>query len=453
MKRGVLSLLSLVSLLACGSDASSARLGETSETLSVADATGDAFSLPLPSLTPEHLALFFVGNSFFNQNWVAAPASVADRDGLGPLFNARSCSGCHFKDGRGRPPEPGEPPRSMILRIGVAGTRVAEPHPIYGDQLQTEALPGVPPEAELLLSYALRTGHYADGERYELRVPRYRLSSEGYGALPAELLMSARVAPATIGLGLLEAVPDAELIARSDPDDRDRDGISGRVQRVPDADGALHVGRFGWKAEKASVRAQVAGAFVADMGITSTLFPRENHSVQQTVAAAQPSGGVPELDAKTERAVVTYMRTLAVPRARHGDDAELRAGWALFERAACASCHVPSLRTGRVADLPELSEQTFAPYTDLLLHDLGEELSDQRPVHEAQGSEWRTAPLWGIGLFAKVNGHQLLLHDGRARGVAEAILFHGGEAKSSRAAFVALSRRERAQLVRFVESL
>jgi CxxC motif-containing protein (DUF1111 family) len=265
--------------------------------------------------------------------------------------------------------------------------------------------------------------------------------------------MSARVAPATIGLGLLEAVPEADLRARCDPDDRDHDGISGRVQRLPAVAGGSRLGRFGWKAEKPSVRAQVSGAFGADMGITSTLFPSENHSAEQAAASARPSGGAPELDAKTEQAVVVYMRTLAVPRARQGNDSELRAGRALFERAACAACHVASLRTGRVADLPELSEQTFAPYTDLLLHDLGEELSDQRPVHEAQGSEWRTAPLWGIGLLAKVNGHQLLLHDGRARGVAEAILFHGGEANAARAAFANMSRRERAQLVRFVESL
>jgi CxxC motif-containing protein (DUF1111 family) len=437
---------------ACGAG-SALEPSATSGALSVADDTADAFSLPMPGLTPAQLAQFFVGNSFFNQNWVAAPASVSERDGLGPLFNARSCSGCHFKDGRGRPPEDGQPARSMILRIGLAAAQGSRAHPVYGDQLQTEALPGVLPEAALALSYEERPGSYADGEPSALRVPCYRLTHQAYGPLPSDLLISARVAPAMIGLGLLEAVPERAIVARSDPEDRDGDGISGRAQRVPDADGTPRLGRFGWKAEQPSVRAQVLAAFVADMGITSALFPRENYSPAQATRAARESGGSPELSAATEQAVVAYMRTLAVPRARNDGDEAPRNGRALFERAGCPACHTPSLRSGDVADLPALSQQIFFPYTDLLLHDLGEQLSDHRPVHAAQGAEWRTAPLWGIGLFTKVNGHQLLLHDGRARGVAEAILFHGGEAARARHAFREMSRPERAQLVRFVESL
>ena len=451
MRRVERGWLGALLLLGACEAASALEPRTASSALSVADETGDAFSLPMPGLTPAQLTLFFVGNSLFNQNWVAAPASVSERDGLGPLFNARSCSGCHFKDGRGRPPAQGEPARSMILRIGLASAHGSRPHPVYGDQLQTDALPGVPPEAALALSYEERAGRYADGERYRLRFPRYRLMRAGYGPLPPDLSLSARVAPATIGLGLLEAVPERAIVARSDPEDRDGDGISGRAQRVPDADGTMRLGRFGWKAEKTSVRAQVLGAFVADMGITSALFPDENHSAAEAPLAARPSGGSPELSPTSEQAVLAYMRTLAVPHARENSDD--RRGRALFEGAGCAACHVPSLRSGKVADLPLLSEQTFFPYTDLLLHDLGEELSDRRPVHGAQGGEWRTAPLWGIGLLEKVNGHQLLLHDGRARGVAEAILFHGGEGTAARSAFRAMSRSERAQLVRFVESL
>jgi CxxC motif-containing protein (DUF1111 family) len=430
------------------------RLLARPASFSVADDTGDAFSLPMPSLSSARLARFFVGNSFFNQNWVAAPASLTERDGLGPMFNARSCSGCHFKDGRGRPPALGEPLRSMILRIGVLAAGASVAHPIYGDQLQTDALPGVPSEARVELEFTELTGQFEDGESYALRIPEYQIAESNYGPLPSDLLISARVAPATIGLGLLEAVPEQLLSARADPDDRDRDGISGRLQRVPDArDGSLRAGRFGWKAEQPSVRAQVAGAFVADMGITSSLFPHENHSADQKEASARASGGEPELSSATLNDVVLYMRTLAVPAARDVDDADVAAGRALFERAACGACHTPQLVTGSVADLPELAQQTFAPYTDLLLHDLGAALSDQRPVLAALGSEWRTAPLWGVGLFAKVNGHQLLLHDGRARGVAEAILFHGGEGESSKRAFLGMSHGERAQLVRFVESL
>jgi CxxC motif-containing protein (DUF1111 family) len=442
----------LTVLCACGtSEGAPTKSPELSAALSVHDGTRDAFSMPMPALSPAHLARFFVGNSLFNQNWVAAPASVSERDGLGPLFNARSCSGCHFKDGRGRPPEPGEPPRSMILRLSVRGPNGPEPHPVYGDQLQTEALPGVPAEARLELQYEERSGRYPDGEPFSLRVPRYQLHDAAYGALAPGLLLSARVAPATIGLGLLEAVPEAELLRREDPADRDGDGISGRAQRVPEpgADG-LRVGRFGWKAEKASVRAQVAGAFAADMGITSGLFPHDNHSAGQRAAAARPSGGTPELAATTLNDVVLYMRGLAVPSAR---PTQREAGRDCFERAGCAACHTPSLRTGPVSELPELAGVSFAPFTDLLLHDLGDELSDQRPSHAAAGSEWRTAPLWGIGLIAKVNGHQLLLHDGRARGVAEAILHHAGEAEASKRAFMGLTREQRAELVSFVESL
>jgi CxxC motif-containing protein (DUF1111 family) len=439
---------------ACVGEPSAQPASVTSAALTVEDATADAFSLPMPGLANERLARFFVGNSFFNQNWVAAPASVSERDGLGPLFNARSCSGCHFKDGRGRPPEAGAALRSMILRISVPSRDGARAHPIYGDQLQTEALAGVPAEARVDVSYTEQAGLFADGESYQLRVPHYRFAEAAYGALPPDLLVSARVAPAAIGLGLLEAVPEAELSARADPDDRDHDGISGRLARVPDpSDGSTRAGRFGWKAEKPSVLTQVAGAFVADMGITSALFPHENHSAAEEAAAARASGGAPELSAQTLADVVLYMRTLAVPAARDALDPEVRAGRALFARAGCDACHVPSLQTAQVADVPELAHKTFAPYTDLLLHDLGERLSDGRPSSTAAGNEWRTAPLWGVGLIAKVNGHQLLLHDGRARGVAEAILFHGGEAASAERAFAGMSHDERAALVRFVESL
>lgn len=425
--------------------------------LSVRDSTKDAFSLPMPGLSAAHRARFFVGNSFFNQSWVMAPASVSDRDGLGPLFHTRSCSGCHFKDGRGRPPEAGEAPRGFLLRVSLPG-RAAHgavlPHPVYGDQLQTDALPGLSPEVVLGVEYEELPGRYADGEAFALRRPRYVLTQPGFGALPAELLISPRVAPQTLGLGLLEAVAEGELELLADPDDRNGDGISGRLQRVLDAEtGRMRVGRFGWKAEQPSVRTQVAAAFLGDMGITSQLFPQENHSAAQTACAQHASGGAPELAPDTLDDVVLYMRTLALPAARNLP-AELAAeGDALFATAGCADCHRARLRTGKVDDLSELSEQSFQPFSDLLLHDLGEGLSDARPSFAAEGSEWRTAPLWGVGLLAKVNGHQLLLHDGRARGVAEAILWHAGEAERAKRAFVRMSRAQRQALVAFVESL
>jgi len=414
--------------------------------LSVADATRDAFSLPLPNLNDAHRSAFFVGNSLFNQNWLTAPASVADRDGLGPLFNARSCSSCHFKDGRGKPPEPGEPTRGFLLRISVAEGVDGAPLPdgTYGDQLQTNALLGLPAEVKVQIQYTEQAGQFHDGEPYTLRTPHYLLNEPGYGPLPSDLKLSARVAPAVFGMGLLEAVPEQTLVALADPDDRDGDGISGKLNRVPNG-----VGRFGWKAEQPNVRSQVAAAFVGDMGITSALFAHENHTALQGACAEQASGGEPELSDAALTTVESYVRTLAAPGARKEDGQ----GRALFAGAGCPACHVPALRTGAVADLPELSRQSFAPYTDLLLHDLGEGLSDGRPSYRASGSEWRTAPLWGLGLIELVNGHGLLLHDGRARGVAEAILWHGGEAQAAQQAFVNMSAAERTALVSFVESL
>jgi CxxC motif-containing protein (DUF1111 family) len=421
----------------------------------VNDATGSAFSQPLPGLSEHERTRFFVGNSFFNQSWVSAPSSVQTRDGLGPLFNARSCSGCHFKDGRGRPPEPGQPMRSMLTRISLPGAGLDGaplPDPRYGDQLQGDAIFGVPHEADVYVSYQELPGQLADGEPYSLRKPTLVLTGLGHGPLAAGLLSSARVAPAMIGLGLLEAVPPSTLRARVDADDRDHDGISGRDNRVRSERG-LAFGRFGWKAEQASVREQTAAAFVGDLGLTSSLFPAENHSALQTACQGQASGGAPELSEQVLSSVVLYARTLAVPARRHRERAEVVQGERLFRRAGCAGCHVETLTTGADVEPRALAGQTIHPYTDLLLHDLGPGLSDQRPTFSASGSEWRTPPLWGIGLVQRVNGHSLFLHDGRARGLAEAVLWHGGEAERARAAFVQMDRADRAALLSFLASL
>jgi len=423
----------------------------------VFDATRDAFSLPIPVLTDAHRSKFFVGNSFFNQNWIEAPASVPSRDGLGPLFNARSCSGCHFKDGRGRPPEANKPLDSMLLRVSQPG---AGPHgaplghPVYGDQLQTQALPGMAAEAEVVIEYAENGGQYADGSRYSLRTPSYRLEHPAYGETGDSLLISPRVAPALIGLGLLEAVPETVLLDLADPEDRDRNGISGRVNRVWDvARQAEVIGRFGWKAEQPSVEQQSAGAFAGDMGLTSRLFPNDNRSPVQLAAISRPSGGSPEVSDEVLAAVVLYARTLAVPAARRLDEKVRLEGNLLFEQMGCANCHAPALKTDPLSGLPELGGQEIHPYSDLLLHDMGAGLSDSRPSYLAQGSEWRTAPLWGLGLYARVNGHTLLLHDGRARNTAEAILWHGGEAASAQRAFRTANAPQREALIAFVEAL
>ena len=419
--------------------------------------TRQAFGQPLPHLTADQETRFFVGNSFFNRNWVSAPASATARDGLGPLFNARSCSACHLHDGRGRPPAPGEDMMSMLVRLSVPGQdpyRGVVPEPTYGDQFNGLALPGVPPEGRALVTYEEMPGTYEDGESYSLRRPAYTFSDLQYGPMHPDTQLSPRVAPAMVGLGLLEAVPETTLLAMADPDDTDGDGISGRPNRVWDkARQETVVGRFGWKANQPNVAQQVAGAFLGDIGITSPLFPHENCPVEAVACRQASNGGNPELSESLLGHVAFYSRTLAVPARRNSRLPEVRRGRKLFDEAQCNACHTPTLRTGAVPGLPDLSGQVIHPYTNLLLHDMGAGLADNRPDYEASGSEWRTPPLWGIGLIETVNRHTFFLHDGRARNLAEAILWHGGEAEASKEHFRRMPREDREALLQFLDSL
>ena len=419
--------------------------------------TRQAFGQPLPHLTADQETRFFVGNSFFNRNWVSAPSSTTARDGLGPLFNARSCSACHLHDGRGQPPAAGEDMLSMLVRLSIPGRdaqRGVVPEPTYGDQLNGLAVPGVPPEGRVLVTYEEMPGTFADGEPYSLRKPVYAFTDLEYGPIHPETLLSPRVAPAMVGLGLLEAVPAEALLALADPDDADGDGISGRPNRVWDkARQQTVVGRFGWKANQPSVAQQVAGAFLGDIGITSSLFPDENCSPVALACRKALNGGSPELSENLLGHVVFYSRTLAVPARRDWQEPGVRRGSQLFNEARCGACHTPTLRTGVVPGLPDLSRQVIHPYTDLLLHDMGAALADGRPDFEATGAEWRTPPLWGIGLVETVNRHTYFLHDGRARNLAEAILWHGGEAEAAKEYFRRLSRDDREALLQFLRSL
>lgn len=458
------SLPSVLALLLAGAcvdtEALTPELGEelAGGATTVFESGPRAFMLSARNLSESNESEFFVGNSFFNKNWVIAPSSTTARDGLGPTFNARSCSACHFKDGRGRPPlDSDEPMLSMLVRLSVPGVDEhggPRPEPNYGGQLQPEAIPGVTPEGQARVSWQELPGSYADGEPFSLREPTLELVELGFGPLAEDAMLSARVAPQMIGLGLLEALPEATILAFADPDDSDADGISGRPNYVwdPISEAAV-LGRFGWKANQAGLRQQNAGAFHGDIGISSSLHPSEDCPATQTECGAAPSGGEPELSQEILDAITTYSRLLAVPARREVDDPEVLRGRELFRAIACADCHVPRLETGELADFPELSNQVIWPYTDLLVHDLGEGLADGRPDFVASGSEWRTPPLWGIGLFSAVNGHELYLHDGRARGLAEAILWHGGEASAARDAFVELDKNKRAALLRFLGSL
>jgi CxxC motif-containing protein (DUF1111 family) len=411
-----------------------------------------AFSLPLPGISREDRRAFAVGNSFFRDNWIVAPASAEGRDGLGPVFNANSCSACHQDDGRGRPPaDRHDVGKGMVVFVSPWDDDGA-PHPVYGGQLQDQAVPGVAPEARIAVEPEYIAGRYADGTPYELRRWKIALEDAAYGPL-GDVRLSMRIGQQLVGMGLLEAIDDGTILAQEDPEDRDGDGISGRAHRVTGADGTVGIGRFGWKASQPTLEGQVIAALHGDIGITSPRRPDEDLTSDQRAAISAPSGGSPEIDAHKVGRIAHYMRALAVPNQRRSVDADVARGRALFEAARCTACHLPEARTGGASQLAQLRGATIHPYTDLLLHDMGEGLADDRRDGDASGREWRTPPLWGIGLLETVNGNQNYLHDGRARTIEEAVLWHGGEAQRSRDAFALMSAEERAALLAFLSSL
>lgn len=431
----------------------------------VNDQTSHAFSLPAPNMRVAKREAFLVGNAFFQQPWVAAPSTTPAREGLGPLFNTNTCQGCHVKGGKGQLPlSDKDASVSLLIRLSIPAKSKADadlvtkfgvvPEPHYGDQLQPSAIPGLQGEATPRFTYTELKGQFKDGEIYTLMKPHLHLDKPQYGDFHPELQTSIRVAPVMIGLGLLEAIPEAAILANVDAEDQNKDGISGRANQVWDVKQQKTVlGRFGWKANQPTVEQQSAGAFQGDIGITSSLFPEQNCSATQADCLKAPDGGKPEISDEILAKVVFYASLLAVPARRDLNEPQVVQGQLLFNKAGCISCHIASFKTGKKDGFPELEQQSIQPYTDLLLHDMGEGLSDQRPDFLATGSEWRTAPLWGIGLIETVNGHTRYLHDGRARNLLEAILWHGGEAEPAKQNVLAMSKTERAALIRFLQSL
>ena len=424
----------------------------------IATTNRNSFALAAANLNNQERRIFEVGDSFFTQNWVTAPASTEARDGLGPTFNAQSCSSCHTLDGRAQPPaDNDDPERGLLFRLSIPGvdpvTGGPLPDPVYGGQLQDRGILTVSPEGRFLINYWEMPGAYEDGTPYTLLQPDYSFAELAFGPTHPELLISPRIAPAVFGGGLLEAIPESAILALADPDDSDGDGISGRANMVWSVrDEETRLGRFGWKANVPTLEQQIAGAFHGDIGITSPLFPEENCPAGQTDCQGALNGGIPELPQDRLDKITFYNQTLAVPAMRDVDDPQVRQGARLFLKAGCAACHTPIHSTGQ-HPVPAVSGQVIFPYTDMLLHDMGEGLADGRPDFLADGREWRTPPLWGIGLIENVNNHTRLLHDGRARNIAEAILWHDGEGLAAREEFRKMSREEREALLRFLESL
>ncbi|GAB2197669.1 di-heme oxidoreductase family protein [Sessilibacter sp. MAH4] len=425
----------------------------------VANTTTNAFSLPSASMPLTERLNFSVGNSFFRNPWVTAPSSTTARDGLGPYFNTNACQNCHIKDGRGHLPASDDDNHvSLLVRLSIGPS--SDPkhsvltHPILGEQLQDMAIPGLEPEAKLSFKYQYQTQTLSGDEKVELRKPIAVIENTIYDAPLDNLQTSVRIAPAMIGLGYLAALSNEQILANADPDDLDKDGISGKANTVWNlATQSQDLGRFGWKAGQPNLKQQNASAFSGDMGLTSSIVAHDDCTQFQTDCTSAINGGSPEVSDKILDRVTFYTANLAVPLRRINDEATITAGAEIFQTIGCADCHKVSWQTPEVPDMPWLSNQTIYPFTDLLLHDMGEGLADHRSEFNASGTEWRTAPLWGIGLTSTVNSEFGFLHDGRARNLTEAIVWHGGEAQTSQQAFVNLPANERKQLLAFLNSL
>lgn len=423
--------------------------------VTVADASRDAYSRPFPGLDDGERARFFRGRALFRQSWVVSPAAETAVDGLGPLYNRLACVSCHARNGRGNAPDrPGERMQTMLLRLSVPGIGPHGgplPHPAYGDQFNEEGIPGVAGEGRAETVWQETEISLAGAETVALRQPAYRFAELAYGPIDG-VLVSARIGQPVFGMGLLDAVSAEELermAAEAKPD-----GVTGRVNRVWDAaTQRAEAGRLGYKANMPNLRQQIAGAMLGDLGITSPLFAEQNCTEAQAQCRQAPDGGHPELTGAQLDDMEFYLAHLAVPQRRHGDDPQVRQGERLFARLGCTACHRPLVVTGEHPKYPRLSHRAIAPYTDLLLHDMGEGLADRRPDFLANGREWRTAPLWGIGLAQLIGERVGYLHDGRARSLLEAVLWHGGEAAPAQARFVALAPAERAALLAFLGSL
>jgi CxxC motif-containing protein (DUF1111 family) len=426
---------------------------------------------------------FHAGKALANQPWVKAPTITDARDGLGPLYNARTCLSCHVKGGKGSIPIDNKRAlSSTLVRLSKPGndhnkltTDGVILHPVYGDQMQGQSVslahqlrhsqkPGtlkhdVAPEAYIYVHWDKQTFTYPDQQRVVLRKPRLEFTNLGYGPLGDDTLFSIRVAPAIHGMGLLELIAEQDLQIISDEDDANSDGISGRLNQVWDVEKQATVaGRFGLKANKPTLKMIVASAFKNDLGISNPLFPDQPCTDNQPSCLAIRNGntkrhGNVELSDSLLTLTSNFNRDLAPIIRRNSQNENVMQGRALFYQVGCNQCHIPRFITQKSDSAPHLSEQTIWPYTDLLLHDMGTELADGRPDFLATGNEWRTAPLWGVGLLQQVNGSNSLLHDGRARSVEEAILWHGGEASQAKSRFIQLKQSERTALIKFVNSL
>lgn len=413
--------------------------------------SSNSFSTPAPNLSASDLSDHLAGDVDFEAIFVTAPASI--NQGLGTIFNNSSCVSCHPRDGRAAFPTNLNAKSGFFFRVSLPGQLEnggSIPVPGFGTQIQNQAIFGYQPEGKFQVTFQDVVEVFADGTQVILKKPNYSLI-DTYIPFPGNALISPRIGSPVFGLGLLEAITEEDILQNQDIYDVNADGISGKANYVFDAvSGTVQLGRFGWKANTATILEQCAGAYNGDMGITSYLKPIETGFGQTN--GEDGLGDDPELPDAILHQVATYCQTLAVPAPRNLNNQTVRRGAKIFEEIQCAKCHIPKMKTGN-ASISALANQTIFPYSDLLLHDMGEGLADHRPDFLADGNEWKTRPLWGIGLTQVVNGHTHFLHDGRAKNITEAILWHGGEALSAKNKFKQLPAQDRAALLEFINSL
>ncbi len=427
---------------------------------SIFDTDKYVFSQPLKGMNRSQRIDFKLGERLFKTSWVPAPASTSGLDGLGPTFNAKSCSRCHIRNGRGQPLEKSTTQSiGFLMRLSVSGvTSHGAPVPVegYGTQLQDIGILRVKGEADLKVSYEIIEGKYPDGTTYKLRKPTFRLENPRYGALPKDLKLSPRIGQQAIGLGFIDGLSEQEILKNADENDANEDGISGKANYVWNVrEQKTTIGKFGWKANSPTVEQQSAEAFHQDMGITTPLFPDQNCPSPQTLCQSLPTGddGGSEVSSQGLKEITFFLSTLAVPAQRNSKDKNVVEGRLLFNKLNCIACHRTGLKVTQSKVFPKMNGTTINPYSDFLLHDMGEGLADNRTDYLANGKEWRTQALWGIGMIKTVNGHTFLLHDGRARSIEEAILWHGGEAENPKKMFMSLPKEDREALLAFVRSL
>ena len=438
---GPLGLL-VIFILSCGGETENVLIRAGGDT-SVNNRTSFGFEDPAANLSEQNLEKHLDGDIEFGNVFVTAPAPV--NPGLGPLFNNVSCESCHLKNGKANPlfRDPNLRSPALVMVSDPEGEPAVPggnpPVEGIGNQIQDHAIFGVDPEGTIHLSWEEIPGEYPDGTSYSLRKPVLDIILSDGSSLGENIQTSMRLPLPVIGLGLLEAISDETLFELSDPDDSDGDGISGRPNMVwSQITSSTEVGRFGRKAGAPNLRMQTARAYAEDMGVSNP---------ELTLGDA-----VPDITEEQLALATFYVQTLAVPLRDDVDDLDVAEGEAIFSDIGCTSCHVSLIKTGE-HPIEEVSYQTIQPFTDLLLHDMGEGLADNRPDFQATGREWRTTPLWGVGLTRKILGKESFLHDGRARSLEEAILWHGGEAERVTERFKSLPRQKRNNLIKFLNTL